>query len=454
MVNPTGTPDCAAATWANGQRVVTVNPLQSIHGHFTYNNPANTSLVTTSPKSIEVKLYENNVQHGSTINTTDGSYTFTDLCPGTYQLRVSSDLSTVGSVNGTDAAQTNYFAGHPTAYGSGSIEKVRFHAGDVGNSTTPGDLTINSSDALNILQHFVNNQAFNTDWTFWTKNQFIASASTSEYYPSVTLTAGNSGETSLDMYGLCTGDFNLSFTPGSSKASSETLDLLNDGEQLVAANQQINLAVRIADAALLGATSLVLNFPADMVEIEDVVMLANSGDLQWAVNGNEVRIGWFSQVAFNLNAMDQVLVLKLKTKAGFVNGAEINFTLAANPLNEVANANFEVISHASLVIAKLKASSLQIQNAAAAFSLSNYPNPFNGHTVISYTLPSDAAVSLNVYNYLGSCVQQLLNANQLKGAHSLDLDASGLAAGIYTARITVKTADGEIVKTIKIVNNK
>ena len=438
--------------WTFYTGTMSVNALQNIKGNNMYYNGAETSLTGTDKTFV---LYNvNSPTPVATLTSVGATYTFSDLCPGTYYIDASSIHADAGSVNGTDAAQVNYYVSSPSSYYiSGSIEKVRFHAGDVGDQGTQGNLTINSTDASNILQHFVNAKPFHTTWTFWTKGDKMTGNPATESYPHMTLIPDFiGGDKTYDMYGLCTGDFNQSYSP--SKTTSDNLSLVSNNEQLIAAGQTIDLPVRIVNASVVGAASIILNFDASLVDVQDVVMNANNSTAQWAVNGNELRIGWFSNVPFNLNAMDNLLTLKLKTKAAFVNGNEINFTLAANPANELANGTFGVISNAVLSVDKLKSTLANNQNIADGLKLSNYPNPFNGNTMINYTLPVDGQVSLTVYNYLGACVSTLVNENQIAGDHSLTLDAANFAAGIYTARIIVKSNAGEIVRTIKIVNNK
>ena len=65
----------------------------------------------------------------------------------------------------------------------------------------------------------------------------------------------------------------------------------------------------------------------------------------------------------------------------------------------------------------------------------NYPNPFNPSTVISYQLPVNSDVRLEVYNMLGQRVATLVNESQQPGRYEVSFDASSLSSGTYIYRI-------------------
>jgi len=84
----------------------------------------------------------------------------------------------------------------------------------------------------------------------------------------------------------------------------------------------------------------------------------------------------------------------------------------------------------------------------SSFQLSqNYPNPFNAATQISYSLPEQTRVSLEIYNILGQRVISLFDGIQAAGDHSLIWDAADQTSGIYFARL--KNAD--ISKSMKML---
>jgi hypothetical protein len=264
-------------------------------------------------------------------------------------------------------------------------------------------------------------------------------------------------DTIVNIWGLCIGDFNESFDPHLSQGKSlnPNVELINSGNQIVVDNQTFDLPVRVVNNYDVGAVSLILNFPANLVQIEDVVMNSTDNKISWNVNGSELRIGWFSAIPMNLNASDILFTLKLKTLNG-VDGSAINFTLSDDPSIELADGQYDVITPALLSMDAMNASatSVQEQSIATELSLNAYPNPFNGTTVLTYDVPFEGKVTLKIYNYLGECVKTLTDEDQTRGIHSLQLDGNTFAAGIYMATLKVNTDRNEEVRTIKIVNNR
>jgi len=61
----------------------------------------------------------------------------------------------------------------------------------------------------------------------------------------------------------------------------------------------------------------------------------------------------------------------------------------------------------------------------------NYPNPFNPSTTISFGLPVNSSVSLDVYNLIGEKVTSVYQGELNAGNHEYNFDASNLPSGIY-----------------------
>jgi hypothetical protein len=72
----------------------------------------------------------------------------------------------------------------------------------------------------------------------------------------------------------------------------------------------------------------------------------------------------------------------------------------------------------------------------------NYPNPFNPSTTIQYQLPTASDVRLEVYDLLGRKVMTLVNAKQMAGNYSVQLNAASLASGVYFYRLQASATNG------------
>ena len=77
----------------------------------------------------------------------------------------------------------------------------------------------------------------------------------------------------------------------------------------------------------------------------------------------------------------------------------------------------------------------------------NYPNPFNPSTNISYGLPRQELVKLNVYDSIGQKVVTLVNEIQSAGYHKINMNAGNLSSGVYFIRIEA----GDFVRTKKMM---
>jgi hypothetical protein len=78
---------------------------------------------------------------------------------------------------------------------------------------------------------------------------------------------------------------------------------------------------------------------------------------------------------------------------------------------------------------------------------SNYPNPFNPTTTIDYSIKLPGAVTLKVFDMLGTEVATLVNERKEPGNYSVTFNASELPSGIYFYTLT----SGNFTATKKLI---
>ncbi len=80
------------------------------------------------------------------------------------------------------------------------------------------------------------------------------------------------------------------------------------------------------------------------------------------------------------------------------------------------------------------------------FLFQNYPNPFNPVTTVSFTLPKAMNADLKLYDITGKEVAEIFSGELQQGYHSVKIDGTNLASGVYTCRLVA----GDFSSIIKL----
>ncbi len=434
---------------------VQVNPCYPVSGTVKYYKQAGSGIPMDN---IELWLMDGEMRLSSAITGAGtGNYSFDPVKNGAYTITVHNNNKPVGGINATDAAQINWWGAFPSA-----IEQVRFLAGDVRN-----DYWMQSTDAYMVQYHFIYGTPFTrtietgTPWTYWKSvgkniySNFNPYNGPSEWPVDMTLEVAD-GPVSYDIYGLVIGDFNTSFIPGNSKESGKSMQLIGGDKRQVSANTEIQLPIYIEHSSNVGAVSLIMNFPPELIEVKDVTMTSVSEQPQWTVVGNELRIGWNSRNPVTFDNGDVVATLRVTTKAAFTQGDIIRFTLADDALNELADNLYNPIPDAVLKIDLISSSPVGMHEVTAAKDLlmEVHPNPFNETTNLSYTLPFEGQAILSVSNLIGQDLMLLVNERQTAGNHVLKLDGGKLSPGIYQVTLKLMENNKALSRTIKMIRTR
>ncbi len=79
----------------------------------------------------------------------------------------------------------------------------------------------------------------------------------------------------------------------------------------------------------------------------------------------------------------------------------------------------------------------------------NYPNPFNPTTRITYQVPEQSLVSLEVYNMLAQKVATLVNQDQAPGEYTVNFNGQNLSSGVYL--YILKSGNTQIQKKMLLI---
>ena len=80
----------------------------------------------------------------------------------------------------------------------------------------------------------------------------------------------------------------------------------------------------------------------------------------------------------------------------------------------------------------------------------NYPNPFNPSTKISFELPKDGNVKLNVYDNSGKLVSTISEGFKPAGYYTVEFNAVNLASGIYFYKLQFTSGNYTSEKVMKM----
>jgi hypothetical protein len=191
-----------------------------------------------------------------------------------------------------------------------------------------------------------------------------------------------------------------------------------------------------------------------LAEIIDVTVDHSGKPVDWAVKGDELRIGWFTNNPSWLDENDALLTLTLRTRNSFTDGSKIAFSVADNQLNELADENNLPVNGAVIKAVEIASGTYGIEDHNASdvvISFTNFPNPFTDATYLNYTLPVQGRVVINITDILGNEVYCPVSENQQAGAHAIRWDSESLAPGIYVATLKLTSVRNSYIKTIKII---
>ena len=202
---------------------------------------------------------------------------------------------------------------------------------------------------------------------------------------------------------------------------------------------------------LQGSSSYAANLIIDGIRIStswsDAVLPVELASFTSVVKNNNVILKWKTATELNNKGFEiyrNNVMIKFVPGFGTTSESNVYQYVDKNLNNGIYSYNLVQVDLNGMkkTVGTIEAT---VNKIPAEFSISqNYPNPFNPSTVIKFALPTDAKVSLKVYNILGVEVSTLINNNLTAGVHEAKFNASNLNSGIYFYNITARGVDGSV----------
>lgn len=333
----------------------------------------------------------------------NGSFALMGLGNGAVTLTASTNKAW-GGITATDAlATTRHYQG------IGLVSGLNLAAADVNLSNL-----VNATDALMIINRFngTRNSFPAGDWKFESKNYNL-----------------NLSEVTADLFGICLGDVNNSYAPAAGRQFIG-LNLSENGVQSAKDGEWVD--VRVDRSLELGALSLVLDIPAG-VQIEQVVSNLSGGRFDYNIHNGQLRLTWFDVNGVNLENGQSLFRMRIATDASVPATAWLvgEGSEMANPLAQI----YDMVG--------LRIPSVRGLNEDLVAGV--YPNPTNGLSKLSLSLPVAGEVRVRAVDVLGKTVASMnMRATTLNT--ELNLDLSHLANGRYELQVELE-ANGRTYRT-------
>jgi hypothetical protein len=267
------------------------------------------------------------------------------------------------------------------------------------------------------------------------------------------------------------GDVNGSNVPGTGAKSLLSLNFdyydLYDYHDVISlsSGEDFELPIFATKELNVGAISLILRFPKEMVSIYNVQCTMNNetmnneqctmnnegNNLVYNVVGDELRIGWYAPAETQCLASQDypILIITGRATNNFKMGDVIRFSIANNPLCEFADEAGNPIENVVLKTYIIEYFDNKIMDKRIMddrimdkirFSTNDlfiYPNPAENTVNIKYRLANDGVVNISIYDVLGEKVDEVVNRYVLKGVYNEEVNLTNILPGVYTCKMMV-----------------
>ena len=392
-----------------------------------------------------------------------GVYQINNVFDGSYFLsydKYTSDTMQIGNeINAVDVALVKYLVGHDTAIDPSRSFSAKYKKAANNDNN-------NMINAVDIAR--------------------LKAKVGSPYDPTKNFPKGNwvSLDTTVSVAGadlnvalktVCYGDYDASSskykdsatTWGQAKVLPDENIIIRSDETIITSDRgYFEIPLRIsAKMNEFSALGLELAYPADQYQLVSAVMpnvikktghvkinpsleeiIADDNDLLVTDHEGVIRVVYATTDYFDVVSDDEVIVLGFQPKGALSHG-ELDFSLEGTGV--IADQYGVENKNAYLIMPKIL---VQGDNQEAGFDFAGYPNPFSGSVNLTYDIPFDGTVKLQVFNAIGELVAELVNEKQISGKHAVVFASGNLPAGMYTFKLEYTSEDKSKCMVLKMIH--
>jgi ligand-binding sensor domain-containing protein len=194
-----------------------------------------------------------------------------------------------------------------------------------------------------------------------------------------------------------------------------------------------------------------LNFDASLLTLKNAVLASGTGNVTLNVNASQsvngrVGVALALPTGQTFSARNHPIVIAIFSVNPSSTVDSTTITFGDQPVaREVVDANANSVPaawiDAKITIGMITSVNQSSDEVPTSFELeANYPNPFNPATTITYALPRQVEVKLEIVDLLGRHVRTLVNQTQPAGRYSIAWDGRNeqdqvVASGVYIYRL-------------------
>jgi len=438
---------------------------KAIAGNPAPNQPAyNAAIYNIDNVEVILKTSPDGAVVATTMSDANGNYQFTNVPDGDYILAYDhipypDTMQYVNHVNSIDLALLKYNLGHnPVSDPSRNFSDKHRRGVNVDNNAS-----VNTVDMARISAKIgmPNDPARN-----FPKGNWVA-------FDTLITVAGT--DLNITLHTLAYGDYDASSVKYSGASTNWAMGkelpeeniILQSDEFVITNNHEyfevpLHISTKMNELAAVG---LELSYPHEKYKLISASMsntgkdsgpvkinptleeiIAANNDLLVTDDQGIIRVVFATTDHFDIAANEELVRLGFRPLNNESQG-ELDFNLKGTGL--IANQYGEINEDALLTMPKIF---VQGEEPEAGYEFSGYPNPFSDDATLTYNIPENGKVKLNVYNALGELITELVNETQAGGNHTVVFSQKNLSYGMYTFKLEFAGWDKSKCMVIRMVH--